>query len=80
MGRLSESPSIIGQIVPLGEVPNQTMFIYARIVDPVLTISNQTYEGYFNNDMKYLSPCSRKFVLKYFNKCNWQGWRLGWYE
>lgn len=38
------------------------------------------YERYFNSDMKYLSSCSRIFVLKYFNKCNWQGWRLGRYE
>ena len=56
------------------------MFIYAGTVDPLSTIPNQTYEGEFNNDMKYLSPCSRTFVLNYFSKCNWQGWGLGWYE
>ena len=56
------------------------MFIYAGIVDPMSTISNQTYERNFNNDMKYLSPCSRIFFLNYFNKFNWQGWGLGKYE
>lgn len=71
--RAYKSPLIIGQKVPLGTIPNQTLFVYAGMnISLKLDIPpSLPHEGCFNAALGYLSPCIRYFILRYFQRYHW---------
>lgn len=69
IGWPNESPSVVGQLVPLGWEPNQTLFIYVGTIEPTLISLPKDNEGVFCNSLEYLSPFVRSFFQIYFYKC-----------
>ena len=70
IGRPKESPSIVGQLVLLGQFPNQMLFIYHGTIEPPILPLPQINEGIFCNSLEYLSSDARLFIQRYFDRCH----------
>ena len=73
IGRLKESPNVVGKFVPLGKVPNQIISIYIGPIEPPILPLPQPHEGVFCYSLEYLSPYVRSFFQRYFDRCQWKG-------
>lgn len=66
--------------MPLGNAPNQTLFVYVVIDEPILIPMPKPSEGTFCNSLEYISPSIQSFFQWYFLRCQWKGCGIGWYE
>jgi len=67
--RPKEYPSVVGQLIPLGNVHNQRLFVYAGPIEPPIIPLPQPHEGVFCNLLEYLSPYMKSFIQIYFDRC-----------
>jgi len=72
-----QESNVIGQLVSLGEKPNQTVFIYVGIDKPIRQPMQKINEEPFCNSLHYLSPYMQSFFQRYFDSCHWKGYGLG---
>lgn len=62
-----EMPSVIGKLVTLGIPPIQTLFVYARIDEPISIPNLKPSEGAFCNSLEYFSLSM--LIQWYFLRC-----------
>lgn len=69
IGHPFESPLVIGTLVPLDPLDNQTCFVYAGPDCPTYQVLKAISNYGFSCKIDYLSKPS--FICYYFAKCKW---------